>query len=65
MNSSVNNVTGAILMNYVFSLSGLLSIVTLLAIFGGMGWFAYKMYKLSAQPRVELIDKNNKHSPQH
>lgn len=52
-------------MNYIFSLSGLLSVVTLLAIFGGMGWFAYKMYKLSAQPRVELIDKNNNHSPQH
>ncbi len=51
-------------MSFLFSLSGLLSIVTLLAIFGGMGWFAYKMYKLSSRPRVE-IEHHNDHSPQH
>ena len=52
-------------MEFLFTQSGILSIVTLLSIFGGMGWFAVKMYKLSAQPRVELVKESNKHSPQH
>ena len=41
-------------MDFLFSQSGILSIITILAVFGGMGWFAYKMYILSSQPRVEL-----------
>ena len=52
-------------MTYLFSLSGALVIVTLLAVFLGMGWFAYKMYKLSAMPRVEIIHDDIDHEPQH
>jgi len=36
-------------MDFLLSQTGLLSIVTIGAIFGGMGWFAYKMYTLSAK----------------
>ena len=52
-------------MTYLFSLSGALVIVTILAMLFGMGWFAYKMYKLSATPRVEIEHDHNDHAPQH
>ena len=51
-------------MDFLFSQTGILSIVTLAAIFGGMGWFIYKMYVLSAKPSVPLQDQNN-HAHQH
>ena len=51
-------------MDFLFSQTGILSIVTLAAIFGGMGWFAYKMYVLSAKPAAPLQDQN-KHAHQH
>ncbi|WP_181389596.1 hypothetical protein [Leucothrix pacifica] len=45
-------------MDFLFSQTGILSIVTLAAIFGGMGWFIYKMYTLSAKPAVPLQDQS-------
>lgn len=51
-------------MDFLFSQTGILSIVTLAAIFGGMGWFMYKMYVLSAKPGIEQ-EEQAKHSPQH
>jgi hypothetical protein len=52
-------------MEFLFSQTALLSIVTLVAIFGGMGWFAYKMYVLSGKPAANANLTNDKHSPQH
>lgn len=43
-------------MDFLLSQTAILSIVTLLAIFGGMGWFAYKMYVLSAKPSADTKD---------
>ncbi|WP_158278830.1 hypothetical protein [Leucothrix arctica] len=53
-------------MTYLFSLSGALVILTILAMIFGMGWLAHKMYKLSAKPRVEIVhDDIDDHAPQH
>lgn len=45
-------------MDFLFSQTALLSIVTLVAIFGGMGWFIYKMYKLSGKPSAQSDDSS-------
>lgn len=54
-------------MEFLFSQTALLSIVTLAAIFGGMGWFVYKMYVLSGKPSATVSAHltQDKHSPQH
>lgn len=51
-------------MDFLLSQTGILSILTLAAIFGGMGWFIYKMYVLSAQSKV-APQEQTKHSVQH
>jgi hypothetical protein len=52
-------------MDFLFSQTGILSIITLLAMIGGMGWFAYKMYVLSAKPSDAAIQEHHKHAHQH
>jgi hypothetical protein len=52
-------------MEFLLSQTAILSIVTLVAIFGGMGWFAYKMYTLSGKPAASANLTHDKHSPQH
>ncbi len=52
-------------MEFLLSQTAVLSIVTLVAIFGGMGWFAYKMYTLSGKPAAGANLTHDKHSPQH
>ncbi len=37
-------------MNFLLNQTVILTAITILAIFGGMGWFVYKMYILSKTP---------------